>query len=151
MNTGWSIATGYKVNHSHRILCDPFLHRTGYRVNLSQIHNERVQGDHFFGPTFLDPGFFWHNFWWIYIFLNQKFSCTYKFVGPIIVLSQQILHHIIFGPNLVWDWKFFWDKKIILTRNYFWQQHFWTNVFWTNFFCKPKFLLYPKILWIFWT
>ena len=40
------------------------------------INNEWVHGDHFFGPTFLDPGVFDQNI------LAHKFVWTYRIFGP---------------------------------------------------------------------
>ena len=70
----------------------------GYRV----IHIERVDGNHYFGPHFLDPRFFW-----ILILLDLNFLDP-KIVGPNFFWT-----HKLNGPKTIWttiwiDLKCFW-------------------------------------------
>ena len=110
------------MNHSHRIVCVPFLHRTGYRVNLSQIHNDRVQTDHF------SDRHIWIHVFFIQLmdphFLKSKnmfdiiFCLTQHFVGPIIVFRPKY-------TTFVWDLIFVGTKNLLGTN----KKLFWSTTF----------------------
>ena len=145
------MANRYRVIHSHKIQGGPYLQQigwppksqdTGWSIATAIMNGYRVTGDHFFGPTFLDPRFiltyilgtlilldltfFWTNFFSDLNFVGSKICLDPKLFGLKNMLDQHFHPYQIFGTKL------FSDPSLFRPNIWFDQQNFCTQtkIFW---------------------